>query len=394
MDNLTFGRDHYHKSAHRFADHYHAYAQAHQVRLIMLDEELDNILLALDIYKQNHMWSDIIDFVLILDDFLETRGYWSVCQFWLEQIVDHNEVLDNPVVYLQILHNLADVTSAQGDLDKAKELYQEVIKLAEQANDKTFVGSADYGLFSLHQNQGRLEESRRFLEQVPALAQQTDNQAQEQIAGYFLETINLSERDEKKLPQILNLVRQIAKTLGQTGQAHALSMRAWVYLRFKQYGQARRYYLKALAHVRQNKDAQGTAFILYQLGLIAALENDLKTAMTYFQESRVIAEQINQETGLLHLYSSIGLLYLKQESFHLARPYLEQSVTLANKFGDRQQVAENLYWLGYVAANTGEPAQAEHIFRESLAIYTRLGSPEVEKVENTLAQLQIAISHD
>lgn len=394
MDNLTIARDHFDKSAHRFADHFHAYTQAHQVRFAMLDEELDNIRLALDIYRQRHIWSDLTDFVLTLDNFLETRGYWSIRQFWLEQSLEHNQEFDNRVVYLQVLQNLADVTSARGDLDKAEELYQEVIQLAEQANDKTFVGRAYYGLFSLYQNRGRMVESRRFLEQVPELAQQTDNQAQEKVADYFLEIVNLSENDKKKLPKFFKLVKQIAKTLGQAGQAHAWSMHAWLHLRFKQYGQARRYYLRALDQVRQNKDAQGTAFILYQLGVIAALESDLKTAMTYFQESRVITEQINQETGLLHLYSSIGLLYLKQESFHLARPYLEQSVTLAHKFGDQQQIAENLYWLGYVAANMGEPAQAEHIFRESLAIYAQLGSPEVEKVENTLTRLQAAVNHE
>jgi len=64
------------------------------------------------------------------------------------------------------------------------------------------------------------------------------------------------------------------------------------------------------------------------------------------------------------LYSTIGLLYLKQERFDLARPYLEQSVDLAQEFGDQRQIAENLYWLGYAAANTGETKRAKQIFKK------------------------------
>lgn len=223
--------------------------------------------------------------------------------------------------------------------------------------------------------------------QVPTLAKQMGNQVQEEYARYFLEAPALSKPNERSSPRIFHLVDQIAKTLGDLGKAHTLSMRGWIHLVLGQYHQARQYYLRALERVREEGDAQGTAFVLYQLGLIAALEDDLAGALAHYQESRSITEQIDSQTGLLLLCSSIGMLHMKQERFDLARPYLEQSVILALHSGNQRGIAGSLYWLGYAVANTGDPKRAEQLFEDSLAIFTQLGSPEAQKVRDVLSQL-------
>jgi tetratricopeptide (TPR) repeat protein len=382
----------YNRSAHRFAEHYRSYVQTYQTNFGMLDEDLENIIYALNTFKHADMWLDTTYFVLTLDDFLEVRGYWKERRFWLEQIVEHNKTFDNLKVRTQILQSLAEVTSAQGSLEKAEQIYWQVVDLAKEINDNTHLAAAYYSLYSLYQNQGQLDKAQSLLEQVSTLAQQTDNQVQEKVAHYFLEIVKSFRKERKESPKLLSLVGQISAILGQAGKAHTLSMRAWVHLKLNQYGQAKRYYLKALEIVRQNKDAQGIAFVLYQLGLIASLENDLTTALTYFQESRLITEQINSQTGLLLLYSTMGLIYLKQGHFDLALSYLEESVVLAQHSGDQQQIAENLYWLGYAVANTGEPEYAVEIFRESLEIFIKLNSPEADKVKDTLTRLQVRLS--
>ena len=94
------------------------------------------------------------------------------------------------------------------------------------------------------------------------------------------------------------------------------------------------------------------------------------------------------------LYSAIGLVYLQQQRFDLARPYLEQSVTLEREAGDQRQVAENLYWLGYAVANTGDLEQAEQVFEESLAVFTRLDSPRAPDVRQALSRLRAVRSQE
>jgi len=375
-------------SARRFADHYCAYAQAHRTDFVALAEELDNLYCALDIYSHFQKWPSIIRLVQALDIFLDTQGYWTELRFWLEQIVSHDEVINDPTIRLEIFLTLAGITSFQGDRVKAEELYQEVIRLAEQINDKNHLKSAYYGLFTVYINQGRMDKARESLEQALTLAQQTGDQILEDLAHYSLKATGLiTNAAEESLP-ILNFVTRIASTLQHWGEAFSASLRAWVYLTLNQYSRARQYYLDALEHLRQEGDAQGTAFVLYQLGLIAALEGDLGTALDYYRQSVSIARRMDDHTGLLLLYSSIGMIYLQQQRFDLARPYLERSVALAREAGNQREVAENLYWLGYAVANTGDPERAEQLFEESLAIFTQLGSPEAQKVRDALSRLR------
>jgi uncharacterized protein HemY len=111
-------------------------------------------------------------------------------------------------------------------------------------------------------------------------------------------------------------------------------------------------------------------------------------ALEYYRQSESIARHLKDHTGLVLLCSSIGMVYLRQQRFDLALPYLEQSVMLARNSGDQEQLADNLYWLGYAVANTGDPRQAEQIFEEGLAIFRQLGSREAQKVRSVLSRLR------
>ena len=347
-----------------------------------------NLLRALASYSRLQAWSGIVRLVRALDIFLDTRGYWAELRFWLGQIVNHDQATDDPTARLDVLISLAGVTSSQGDRVRAEELYQEVIRLAEQVGDKDRLGSAHYGLSTVYISQGRSDEARECLKQAFRLARQTENQTRESVIRYFLEATDLSSDAAEASPRILSVVDQIAGRLGNSGKEFTCALRGWGYLILNKYDRAHQCYLDALETCREKGDAQGTAFVLYQLGLIAELEDDLEMALEYYRQSESIARQLKDHTGLVLLCSSIGMVYLRQQRFDLALPYLEQSVMLARNSGDQEQLAENLYWLGYAVANTGDARQAEKIFEEGLAIFTQLGSREAQKVRGVLSRLR------
>lgn len=388
MNRIDDARQFYNLSARRFSDHYLAYVQAHEADFAALDEDLANLLRALASYNRLQAWSDVLRLVRALDIFLDTRGHWIELRFWLEQIINRDKAIDDPAAWMDIVLSLAGVTSSQGDRVKAEELYQEVIRLAEQIDDKDRLGSAHYGLSTVYINQGRSDEARECMKQALRLAQQTENQTQESAIRYFLEATDPSSDAAEASPRILNIAGQIAGGLGSSGKAFGYSLRAWGCLMLNKYGRARQCYVDALEQCRGEGDAQGTAFVLYQLGLIAALEDDLEMALEYYRQSESIARHLKDHTGLVLLCSSIGMVYLRQQRFDLALPYLEQSVMLARNSGDQEQLADNLYWLGYAVANTGDPRQAEQIFEEGLAIFRQLGSREAQKVRSVLSRLR------
>jgi len=67
----------YQEAGYRFADHYRAYAQAHAQDFDALDVEIGNVFAAIDLYTDLEAWSDTVEMVQAVDEFLDARGYWE-----------------------------------------------------------------------------------------------------------------------------------------------------------------------------------------------------------------------------------------------------------------------------------------------------------------------------
>jgi tetratricopeptide (TPR) repeat protein len=398
MGSLEQNRKVYQQSGQRFARHYLVYAQSHKADFTALDEELDNLFRASSVYSRLQAWLNVTHLVQALDNFLDTRGYWAEHRFWLEQVLDHRDALDHPSMRMEILGSLAHITSSQGDRKKAKDLYQEVIRLAEQERDEMHLARACYGLGTVYFSVGQHDGARFFWERAISIAKHIGDEALVAIIRYFLGTLNSLETSIERIDGETNLAiglaTKVAPWLGIAGKSMLAQLRAMAYFVRGQDSQAHQHYLEALELARKEGDRQGTALTLYQLGQIAHREGNFTDALNYYRQSEAITREMDDRTGLMALYSAIGLVYLQQQRFDLARPHLEQSVTLEREAGDQIKVAENLYWLGYAVANTGDLAQAEQVFEESLTIFTRLDSPRVQDVHEVLSRLRTVMSQE
>lgn len=399
MNTLAEQQALFRESARRFADHYLAHVQDHILDYPTLDEELDNLFRALATYSRLQAWLDVAHLVQALGIFLDTRGYWAEHRFWLEQALNHSEVLDgHPTLRIEILESLAHIISSQGDRDTAQDLYQAVIRLAEQDQDELHLARAYYGLGTVYFGAGQMDKAQSCWERALSLADHIGDEVQAPVIRYFLGSLNLSgadtDRAPKEMDSAVRLAAKIAPRLGLVGKTLLVQLRAMTYFAQGRHDQARHHYLEALELAREEGERQGEALALYQLGQIAHHQGDLPAALDYYRQSEAIAKELDDRTGLMALYSAIGLVYLQQQRFDLARPYLEQSVTLEREAGNQEQVAENLYWLGYAVANTGDPRQAEQVFEESLAVFTRLDSPRAQDVRQAVRRLRAVMGQD
>jgi len=155
--------------------------------------------------------------------------------------------------------------------------------------------------------------------------------------------------------------------------------------------EAQGFFLEALEEFEKGNEKQGEALVLYYLGLIAQREGDLNSALESYDRSLAIATNLKDRTGLILLHSSIGMAHLQSERYDLARPYLEQCVNLLRDDSDQKRLADNLYWLGYALANTGDLKLAERAFEESKSIFSVLEFERVADVEKALSKLREVI---
>ncbi len=392
MNTLDEVRETYQRSSQRFADYFLTFAENNILEFVALDGELANLFAALLTYSQGGAWVDSAHLIQALGSYLDTRGYWSQHRVWLERVSTSWDGTDDPATQIEILDSLADITNSQGERDRSKELYQKVIRLAEANQDEFHLARAYHGLGTVYFNLNQNKDTRVCWEKALSIAQRIGDESQVAVIRYFLGSLDLSETNNESahglMNQAIRIAAGIAPQLGDLGKHLLIQLRAMTHFARGEDDEARQLYLDALELAKKEGDQMGIALTLYQLGYIAHHGGDLTSALDYYQQSRRIAEPMNDRTGLIALYPMIGLLYMQRQRFDLARPYLEQAVAFKRQTGDPSELADALYWLGYALANTNSSEQAKLVFEESLGIFTMLHSPRAQDIQDVLSRLE------
>ena len=85
---------------------------------------------------------------------------------------------------------------------------------------------------------------------------------------------------------------------------------------------------RALLLFKNSGERQGEAIALFNLGIIAQRQNCSDDALSLYEESLRIAEELDDSTGLAGLYSSLGFLHLQRQDWVASRYYLEKGLAI------------------------------------------------------------------
>jgi tetratricopeptide (TPR) repeat protein len=291
------------------------------------------------------------------------------------------------------LDDLAQIETLRGDLEAAAQAAGEALHLRREAGDVR--GEA----VSLT-NVGRIQHARGELE---AAAQD------------FQMALEIRQRvgDRQGVAESLNAVALIAYERGQTeaaesawrdalAEARAIGDRRTQTFILNNMGEslssegrneeARVFLLEARAHAHESGDKRMMAEVERNLGLIA-LRLDEDDADTVLGRALAYATEYGAKGAIAHANHAIGLLRSKTifDGSGAADRRAEEAYLLAidgfREIGNEKEAARVLADLGRNLVERGDLETAKERLREARAIMRRIGLPEIEKVDATLAQL-------
>lgn len=103
----------------------------------------------------------------------------------------------------------------------------------------------------------------------------------------------------------------------------------------------------------------------------------------------------NDQRGIAYSLCQLGLIASGQNRFSEARKLYEESLVLCGEIGDEGNKAHVLKCLGNNTLREGDPAAAEALFQESLAMYRRFGDKRgIAMVLGELAQMAQTVQKD
>ena len=292
--------------------------------------------------SEAEVWYQLGIIAAILRRFDQAKRYYTLC---LNVARELESLRDQSVV----LSQLGRVARARGDLGDAERLFNDSLAIAQelpqQQRDQRLVGVTLGYLGRIARARGQLDVAEGLFRQSLEFVRDED------------------EPDRRGEGRILSHLGRIARTQGKLEAAEV-------------------YFEEALhiaqdVQVRDHKNAAACQGYLGRIALTRAQEARLKSqddqllfddARRYFEASRKIAEEVEDQRGVAISLSQLGRCAFEQGRLREASRWFHQSLRKSRRIGDRQNEGVNLYRLGKIAERRKWVWQADRLYIRALEI--------------------------
>jgi len=146
-----------------------------------------------------------------------------------------------------------------------------------------------------------------------------------------------------------------------------------VYANQGNYEQALSYYEKSLNINEELGDKSGIATTNNNIGSIYADQGNYELALFYNEKCLNIDKELGDKDGMATSYNNIGLIYKEQGNYEQALSYYEKSLNINEELGDKHGMATSYNNIGNIYAEQGNYEQALEYHDRSLKINEEIG---------------------
>jgi CHAT domain-containing protein/lipopolysaccharide biosynthesis regulator YciM len=311
-------------------------------------------------------------------------GNYQAALDLLQQAYTAYQELKNGTGLIQTLLLLGYTYAGFGETERARDIFQELLDIAIEAESQGLEEQARQGLQLLENSASddadlKLTEASRLLDQG----------IQKFQTSQFSAALQYWE-------QALALYREIGN---RQGEAASLDNLGNTYLALGQYERAIAFHEQSLPITREIGDRQGEARSLNNLGNAYSSQGQYERAITFHEQSLEITQEIGARQFEAASLASLGLSYKDLGHYQQAIVFLEQALKIMQEIGDQQREARTLGNLGIVYENLGQYQRAIMFHKQHHDIAREIGDRQGEAnafgnlglILNSLGQYQQAI---
>lgn len=265
-----------------------------------------------------------------LEEFWYMRGHHNEGQAFLKEALARSGKV-SPEVRRRALYATGDMAMCAGDLDQAQLLFEEGLRLSQEAGDTARIALFLYGL-------GWVSWSRREYIMAQSLAEE---------ALAFWRKMG----DREHIAWTLHLLASLADQQGEYARTRTLC--------------------EEMVRIhRESGNQSGLAHALCELAeVLFVSQSDPATVHLLLNESQAISQELGDKSVMADCFSLAGRLALYQGDAMTARSLIEQGLALYRETEFRLEgISQSLSLLGKVAATQGNYTAARDYYEEGLAL--------------------------
>jgi len=325
--------------------------------------------------------------------FLRSRGHWDrAARQYQTALSAAHRAGDRPgqagtLDELGLLQQLrGDYPAATAALAQAAALYRDLGDQPGQAHALNHLGL-------VHQDTGDYQAAAASHRQALALARAAGDPLAEAVSLTDLGQVQQLTGDYPAAVASHRQALAMFRSLGSRfDEADALCQLGFAARAMGDYPAAASYLQQGLEQFRDLGDRLGQAWALHGLGHLQRATGDYQAASASFSQVLRLYQDLGSRHGVTKVLNSLGGLSLATSAAEEARRYHGQALAIAREIGAHGEEADALAGIG-LSFLPGRPSEAARPLRGALAIYQRIGSPDAQRIEDTLAGHGLKAQH-
>jgi tetratricopeptide (TPR) repeat protein/transcriptional regulator with XRE-family HTH domain len=352
------------------------YLQSYGQDYDALEQELPNILAALDLALSQKQLQSFLQSVNLLVPFMRVRGHFALAERLLQQMLQVSTDEGDMEGRVSALCYLAAFAELRSDYPLAEDYAQQGLHLTRQIEGLAHTQSIllrTLGQVALQR--GAYARSQELCEEGLRLAREFGS---DEDVCMLLLCLGRLRHYQGNYAQSLTVYTEglaIARRIAhQELTCFALTYLGSAILEQGNYARAEELYQDGLVLARALGFRKQLSVLLNDLGVVASRRGDLSQATAHYLEGLELAQQIGLRADICLFLSNLGITAAKLEDYVPAERYLREGIELARQIDNRNHLCLLLSNLGSVLGYRGAYEQANACFEESLGLARSIGA--------------------
>jgi len=290
-----------------------------------------------------------------------------------EDGLNEHDLKDN--FYCKLKSIKGQVYTRRGIYDKAKEMYSEEKKIAENIKDDEELAQSLHHLGAVDIHKGNLESAKRYLKKSAEIREKIEDKIALAESFNNLGIAYEKEGNYDKAFEYFKRTLKIEKKIGNEPNIMKTLNNMGIYSKIKgNIEEALEYYNESLSIAKKINDKPGMAKLNVNIGIIQGSIGNQKKALEHLKKALDIQEKIEDRPGMAGTLDNIGTIYQHKGNFEKALDFHERSLQVGKEIGDKNSIGSSLYNIGSVSDKKGNFKKALNHYEESLNIINKTGN--------------------
>ncbi len=257
---------------------------------------------------------------------------------------------------------------------KAKEIFKDQIKTAENIKDSDAIAQAYHNFGTLHTYTKDYENAEKYLSKAREIREE------EGILKELTKTLNnlgilFENIDIDRTLQFYNEALKINEKVGDISMKNALLNNIGrVYYHKAELDKAIENHIESYESKERTGDRYGISLSLVNLGLVYVEKGDLDKSIDHHQRSLEIVEELGENFCRAINLRSLGNISKWKENLDDAKDYYQRSIEASKECGDKAQTSETYADLGEIYLKKGSLEKSEELGKKALEICQEIRS--------------------